>query len=134
MQGRRHDGRDRPEPNLGRGSVAAQQHLRAPIYQSDWRKGRVSPPDPSSYLPDDPAEETGGAPGSLVCRPDAASRGRRAGSSRGLSSTISRTPADVLVALVYEEFCVREEAGEGPDPHEYEIRFPAIASRAPRVD
>ena len=37
-------------------------------------------------------------------------------------------PPDLLVALVYEEYCVREEAGEAPDPREYDTRFPAIAA------
>ena len=33
------------------------------------------------------------------------------------------------MALIYEEYCLREEAGEIPDPVEYEARFPAIADR-----
>ena len=31
---------------------------------------------------------------------------------------------DGLVALVYEEFCLREEEGLRPEPVEYEQRFP----------
>ena len=36
------------------------------------------------------------------------------------------------MALIYEEYCLREEAGEVPDPAEYEARFPAIADRLAR--
>ena len=36
---------------------------------------------------------------------------------------------EALVALIYEEFCLREEAGDFPDPDGYEARFPALAGR-----
>ncbi len=40
---------------------------------------------------------------------------------------------DTLVALCYEEFCRREEDGEGPFPAEYDERFPDLADRLRRV-
>jgi serine/threonine protein kinase/Tfp pilus assembly protein PilF len=96
-------------------------------YRSDWRQRHASPPDPSSYLPDDPARR----PAALLAllRADLAIR-REAGELARVERYIGRfpdLPADVLVALVYEEYCVREEAGDVPDPHEYDARFPAIA-------
>jgi serine/threonine protein kinase len=41
--------------------------------------------------------------------------------------------ADGLVGLIYEEFCLREEAGEAPVPIEYDERFPDLANRLRRV-
>jgi serine/threonine protein kinase/tetratricopeptide (TPR) repeat protein len=38
-----------------------------------------------------------------------------------------------LVALIYEEFCLREEEQDWPDPGEYERRFPALASQVREV-
>ena len=37
-----------------------------------------------------------------------------------------------LVALLYEEYCLREEAGESPEAAEYKARFPDIARLVPR--
>lgn len=97
-------------------------------YRSDWRQGKASPPDPSSYLPDDPAKR----PAALLALLSADLTLRRgAGEPARVEGYLGRfpeLPADVLMALVYEEYCLREEAGEGPDPHEYETRFPAIAN------
>ncbi|MBW3608881.1 MAG: UvrD-helicase domain-containing protein, partial [Actinobacteria bacterium] len=41
--------------------------------------------------------------------------------------------ANTLVALLYEEFCLREEAGAAPDPADYERRFPELAAQLRRV-
>ena len=41
--------------------------------------------------------------------------------------------ADTLVALIYEEFCLREDDGEEPDPVEYLQRFPEHAAALRRV-
>ena len=35
---------------------------------------------------------------------------------------------DTIVALVYEEFCLREEDDENPDPAEYLLAFPQVAA------
>jgi tetratricopeptide (TPR) repeat protein len=40
---------------------------------------------------------------------------------------------DTLVALIYEEFCLREEFQGRPDPAEYYARFPRVASALMRV-
>ena len=40
---------------------------------------------------------------------------------------------ETLVALIYEEFCLREEEEEAPDPAEYVARFPDLAPRLRRV-
>src|SRR5262249_31579552 len=41
--------------------------------------------------------------------------------------------AETLVALIYEEFCLREEHEETPDPAEYLARFPDLAIPLRRV-
>src|SRR5262249_26947648 len=85
------------------------------------------PPDPASFLPDDPDLQ----PGALLAllRADLALR-REAGDPVRVERYcyhFTNLPDDVLVALLYEEFCLREEAGETPDPAEYQARFPAVA-------
>jgi serine/threonine protein kinase/predicted Zn-dependent protease len=40
---------------------------------------------------------------------------------------------ETLVALIYEELCLREEAGEEPDLHEFVERFPDLATPLRRV-
>ncbi|MDR3634074.1 MAG: serine/threonine protein kinase, partial [Isosphaeraceae bacterium] len=40
---------------------------------------------------------------------------------------------ETLVALVYEEFCLREEEQGEPDPAEYLARYPSLAPRLRRV-
>ena len=37
---------------------------------------------------------------------------------------------DTLVALVYEEFCLREEDGEAPETAEFLARYPALPSHS----
>ncbi len=97
-------------------------------FSSDWRKDKASPPDPASYLPDDPVRR----PAALLAllRADLTLR-REAGEGAHVEGYLRRfpeLPPDVLVALVYEEYCVRQEAGEAPNPCEYDTRFPAIAA------
>jgi serine/threonine protein kinase/Tfp pilus assembly protein PilF len=40
---------------------------------------------------------------------------------------------DTIVALIYEEFCLREEDQEKPDPADYLARFPKVAGALQRV-
>ena len=40
---------------------------------------------------------------------------------------------DTLVALAYEEFCLREEDGEEPVPAEFLLRYPSLAEPLRRV-
>ena len=54
----------------------------------------------------------------------------------GVESYLARYPDlgdEALVALIYEEFCLREDADEAPDPAEFEARFPAVAPGLRRV-
>src|ERR1700678_1769081 len=97
-------------------------------FSSDWRKDKASPPDPASYLPDDP----GRRPAALLAllRADLTLR-REAGEQARVERYLRRfpeLPQGGLVALAYEEYCVREEAGETPELKEYDTRFPAIAA------
>ena len=97
-------------------------------FSSDWRRDKASPPDPASYLPDDP----GRRPAALLAllRADLTLR-REAGERACVEWYLRRfpeLPSEALVALAYEEYCVRDEAGEAPDLEEYDTRFPAIAA------
>jgi serine/threonine protein kinase/Tfp pilus assembly protein PilF len=40
---------------------------------------------------------------------------------------------ETLVALVYEEFCLREEVGDRPDPVEFRARYPSVSKALERV-
>jgi serine/threonine protein kinase/lipoprotein NlpI len=40
---------------------------------------------------------------------------------------------DTIVALIYEEFCLREEDQQGPSPDEFVARFPQVAEPLSRV-
>jgi eukaryotic-like serine/threonine-protein kinase len=40
---------------------------------------------------------------------------------------------DTIVALIYEEFCLREEDQQGPSPDEFVARFPQVAEPLVRV-
>ena len=106
-------------------SPAAARLARA--YEADWRSRPYNPPDPRDYLPRDPAR----GPGAFlaVLRADLALR-RGAGEPVRVEWYAERYAGlddEVLVALLYEEFCLREEAGESPRPAEYETRFPELA-------
>jgi eukaryotic-like serine/threonine-protein kinase len=95
---------------------------------ADWRRGKASPPDPASYLPEDPA----GRPAALlaVLRADLALR-LEGGEQIRVESYLGRfpeLPPDLFVALAYEEYCARSDAGLAPDPDEYDARFPTLAA------
>ncbi len=98
-------------------------------FEDRWRKpehGRR--PDPFEFLRGGP---DGGGPGLLLAllRADLALR-RRGGEAVGIESYRDRHPEiqdEVLVALIYEEFCLREEAGERPEPASCYERFPDLA-------
>jgi len=102
-------------------------------YEAAWRLG--ARPDPGDYLPRDP----GARPGALLAllRADLALR-RESGepTPTRVEQSLARhpeLPADAAVALVYEEFCLREEAGQAPEPADYLARFPALAAPLRRV-
>jgi serine/threonine protein kinase len=102
-------------------------------FESAWRATDGAWPDPIDFLPDGHA----GHPGALLAllRADMALR-RDAGRPAGVPWYRERYPTlddEGLVALIYEEFCLREEAGETPDPAEYEAGFPGVAERLREV-
>src|SRR4051794_39420876 len=95
-------------------------------FESDWRSSRGPRPEPRDYLPSDPAER----PAVLLAllRADLVLRfGAR--ERRPIEWYRERYPElddECLVALMYEEFCLREEAGESPEPGDYAARFPTV--------
>src|SRR5258708_6882699 len=104
---------------IGRGRIwdeastpAAERLARS--YESAWRADRDTPPDPWDYLPREPDQR----PGALLAllRTDLALRWE-VGESVLVEWYDERYPGlgdELLVALLYEEFCLREEAGEAP--------------------
>src|SRR5262249_8094507 len=96
--------------------------------ESVWRSDSSVHPDPTDFLP----PELGGNPGALLAllRADLALR-HEAGEPVGGDWYRRRYPGlddQGLVALIYEEFCLCEEAGQAPDPAEYQARFPEVAA------
>jgi hypothetical protein len=97
-------------------------------YEADWRSSPGRRPEPRDYLPGEPDLR----PAALLelLRIDLALR-------RGARERVfvewyrDRYPelgGESLMALLYEEYCLREEAGESPEAAEYAARFPAVAA------
>ncbi len=96
-------------------------------YETDWRRSTGYRPDPRDYLPDDVAEHPAAL--SALVRADLV-LGWRAREPRPIEWYHARYPeldGESLLALIYEEYCLREEAGELPQPAEYQARFPDVA-------
>lgn len=98
-------------------------------FEEAWRASPNEPPDPGRFLPDDPSRR----PGILLAllRADLALR-RGSGHQLSIERYCKNRPElsdDVLVALAYEDFCLREDAGEHPAACEYENWFPSVAPR-----
>lgn len=91
-------------------------------------------PDPADYLPENPSLR----PGVLLAllRSELGLR-FESGESPRIERYRSRYPNldhDALVAIAYEEYCLREEfEGRAPDPAEYDRRFPDLAESLRRV-
>jgi serine/threonine protein kinase len=91
-------------------------------------------PDPAEFLPENPSLR----PGILLAllRAELGLR-YESGESPRVEAYRERHPGldhDALVALIYEEHCLREEFdGKAPDPIEYETRFPDLAESLRRV-
>jgi serine/threonine protein kinase/Tfp pilus assembly protein PilF len=97
-------------------------------FESAWQEQPGRPPEPRAFLPDDPENQSGVL--LAILRIDMAER-RRARLIATLEWYREQYPElgdEGLIALIYEEFCLREEEGARPDPFEYEQRFPALAA------
>src|SRR5262249_7628795 len=102
-------------------------------FESAWRAAPGTRPDPIDFLPTEPGERPG--PLLALLRTDLALR-REVGQPVSVEWYRSRYPAlddAAVVALIYEEDCLREEAGETPSPAEEEARFPGVAARLREV-
>ena len=127
--------RDRLGPDLGRRLGHPGRARLARRFEADWRRRGAEPrPDPGSTTSptDPPSVPAPGWPCSAPtwrCAARPASRVR----SRSTGTDIPDLGDETLVALLYEEFCLREEDGESPDPAEYLRRFPEVADRLRRV-
>lgn len=104
-------------------------------YETAWRSATPAQrPDPSSYYPEPDAPEFA-AVRLAVLRSDIGLK-YEAGEPIEVESYIERDRSldpDSIVALLYEEFCLREEFGDAPVPIEYEERFPDLVDRLRRV-
>src|SRR3954462_14965690 len=93
-------------------------------FEAAWRASPGSPPNPADFLGNEVAERSGAL--LALLRIDIVERRRRRSDLR-MEWYRDRFPelgTEGLVALLYEDFCLREEAGEEPDPADYESRFP----------
>lgn len=97
-------------------------------YEARWRRSDAAKPDPTDYLPSDPSLR----PAALLAllRVDLALCWE-IGQPVAIEYYLERyaeLDGESLVALLYEEYCLREEAGESPEAAEYDRRFPAVAA------
>ncbi len=96
-------------------------------YEADWRSSPGVRPNLGEYLPDDPEQRP--AVQLALLRADLVLRWK-AQDRWPIEWYRDRYPeldSESLVALLYEEYCLREEAGEWPQAAEYRARFPDIA-------
>ncbi|APW60731.1 protein kinase domain-containing protein [Paludisphaera borealis] len=106
-------------------------------YEQAWRDTAASgpPPDPRSFLAS--WTEAAGFPGArlAVFRTDMSLRWE-AGQRPEADWYIQHFPElgeDTIVALIYEEFCLREEAGETPQPSAFLSRYASFSESLRRV-
>ena len=97
-------------------------------YKADWRSSPKDRPNPRDYLPDDPQQR----PAVLLAllRTDLVLRWGTH-EQRPVECYRDQFPElddESLVALLYEEYCLREETGGSREAGEYAARFPDIAS------
>ena len=125
-----------PAPSSGRTWEEASSPTAVSLarrFEAAWRAANGRRPDPDHFLP----PETNAHPAARLAllRADMALRWQD-GDRVGVEWYQARYPDlgdEALVALIYEEFCLREDADEAPDPAEFEARFPAVASSLRRV-
>lgn len=99
-------------------------------FESAWRASAGRRPEPEDFLDED-------CPGARLAILRAELSLRWEAGDRVSAEAYRRRYPDLddetLVALVYEEFCLREEEQGAPDPAEYLARYPSLAPRLRRV-
>ncbi len=104
-------------------------------FEADWRDSGHSAgrPDPDDYLDGDPSHNPGAR--LALLRADLGLRWESGERVRveWYRDRYSDLSDETLVALIYEEFCLREEEHGDPDPSEYYGRFPSLESQLRRV-
>jgi serine/threonine protein kinase/predicted Zn-dependent protease len=106
-------------------------------YEEAWQEAHRagSRLDPEEFLADLAPSEGGAGSRLAILRADLALRwesGDHTGAQWYLE-TFPELGEDTLVALVYEEFCLREEDGEEPDPADFLVRYSCLAASLRRV-
>lgn len=102
-------------------------------FETAWRRSKGRRPEPDDFLPPNGLDRPGAR--LALLRADMALRWE-AGEKVLVEWYRDRYPDlgdETLVALIYEEFCLREEDQDTPDPAQYRARFPEVASRLRRV-
>jgi serine/threonine protein kinase/tetratricopeptide (TPR) repeat protein len=102
-------------------------------YEAAWRDAVDRRPDPEDFLPDGTRDYPGAR--LAVLRADMTLRWE-SGTPVGADWYRTRygdLDSETLVALVYEEFCLREDEQGTPDPAEFLDRYPEVASQLRRV-
>ena len=102
-------------------------------FETAWRESHGRRPDPDDFLPAEDRDRPGAR--LALLRADLSLRWE-IGDKVKVEWYRERYPDlgdETLVALIYEEFCLREEEQGTPDPAEYQDRFPEVASRLRRV-
>ena len=97
-------------------------------FEAAWRADRDGRPDPADFLPSgraiDPASLLALLRSDLILHHEAGEPLR----VETYRDSFPGMPEAVLVALLYEEYCLREEKGDSPALIEYEGRFPSAAA------
>ncbi|HZW30453.1 MAG TPA: protein kinase [Isosphaeraceae bacterium] len=106
-------------------------------YEQAWRDSgpRRHRPDLHEFLDTAGASVDGAGARLALLRADMTLRweaGERVGAQWYLDRYADLSE-DTIVALVYEEFCLREDDDEAPDPAAYLARFPQVAAALHRV-
>jgi serine/threonine protein kinase/Tfp pilus assembly protein PilF len=110
------------------GSTSADVDRLARQYESDLQASPLRRPELRDYLPSDPLLR----PSALLAllRVDMAQRwqAQERAAVEWYRDRYPELDGEALVSLIYEEYCLREEAGEAPEAAEYDERFPAVAA------
>lgn len=103
-------------------------------FDADWRKSSGgSRPEPARYIPDDVSDHSGAWLALLRAEMNLRWESQEPFRVELFQRRYPSLDEQVMVALLYEEYCLREESGVAPDASEYEGRFPELASRLRRV-